>query len=130
MTNQAVAVLAKKFGGELLPDNKGWTNRFSIKSESSSRLYTIAQNKANGTWGCSCKGWIRYRRCKQGFGSAHANEGMKMKKMKKKKRRIEKKLQRLAYVVYHAKEGSRRQIDAAIAYLNLCAKGRGTCVSI
>ena len=44
---------------------------------------------------------------------------MKMKKMKKKKI---KKLQRLAYVVYHAKEGSRRQIDAAIAYLNLCAK--------
>ena len=62
-----------------------------------------------------------------GFGSTHANEGMKMKKMKKKKI---KKLQRLAYVVYHAKEGSRRQIDAAIAYLNLCAKGRGTCDSI
>ena len=46
MANKQVAVLAEKFGGELLPDNKMWTNRFSIKSESSSRLYTIAQNKS------------------------------------------------------------------------------------
>ena len=76
MTNKAVAILAQKMGGELLPDNKLWTNRFSIKSETSSRLYTIAQNKSNGTWGCSCMGWIRHRHCKHlDFDSSYADKG-------------------------------------------------------
>jgi hypothetical protein len=48
----------------VLPDNAQWKNRFEIKSESSNRLYTVAQNKANGTWGCSCPGWKRHRKCK------------------------------------------------------------------
>jgi hypothetical protein len=49
---------------QILPDNEQWKNRFEIKSESSNRLYTVAQNKKTGVWGCSCFGWIRYRKCK------------------------------------------------------------------
>lgn len=63
MANE-LAIRAKQYGATLLPDNKQWTNRFEIRSETSSRLYTVAMNKANGTWGCSCMGWIRYRHCK------------------------------------------------------------------
>jgi hypothetical protein len=48
----------------LLPDNDQWTNRFQIKSESSNRLYTIAQNKQKRHWACNCMGWIRHRTCK------------------------------------------------------------------
>lgn len=47
-----------------LPDNDQWTNRFEIRSESSNRLYTIAQNKAKRHWGCSCPGWRTRRHCK------------------------------------------------------------------
>ena len=49
---------------QLLPDNSQWTNRFKIKSESSARLYTIAQNKNRRYWGCDCPGWISHRNCK------------------------------------------------------------------
>jgi hypothetical protein len=47
-----------------LDDNAQWTNRFQIKSESSDRLYTIAQNKSGRFWGCNCPGWIRHKTCK------------------------------------------------------------------
>ena len=63
MENQAIATI-RKMGAVMLPDNDQWKNRFQIKSESSTRLYTIAQNKANGRFACSCMGWIRHRRCK------------------------------------------------------------------
>lgn len=47
-----------------LPDNSQWYNRFTIKSETSDRIYTIAQNRKKGFWACDCPGWKRYRRCK------------------------------------------------------------------
>lgn len=47
-----------------LPDNGQWTNRFEIKSESSNRLYVIAQNKVKRHWGCSCPGFKIHRKCK------------------------------------------------------------------
>lgn len=47
-----------------LPDNAQWKNRFEIESESSNRVYIVAQNKSTGIFGCSCMGWIRYRKCK------------------------------------------------------------------
>ncbi|MEO7044306.1 MAG: hypothetical protein ABI091_03305 [Ferruginibacter sp.] len=47
-----------------LPDNDQWQHRFNIKSESSDRLYTIAQNKKHRHWGCSCMAYKRYRYCK------------------------------------------------------------------
>lgn len=51
--------------GAMLPDNAQWTNRFEIRSESSSRVYRIAQNKTGRWWGCSCPSWIyRGRECK------------------------------------------------------------------
>lgn len=49
---------------EVLPDNKLWKNRFEIRSESSNRIYIIAQNIEKGYMGCSCPGWRRYRTCK------------------------------------------------------------------
>jgi hypothetical protein len=51
-------------GAVKLPDNKQWTNRFEIKSESSGRVYIVAQNKAKGHWGCSCPSWRTRRTCK------------------------------------------------------------------
>jgi hypothetical protein len=47
-----------------LPDNQQWQYRFNIASESSNRLYTIAQHKTKKHWGCSCPGWKRHRHCK------------------------------------------------------------------
>ena len=47
-----------------LNNNKQWEERYEIRSQSSSRTYIIARNKANGTWGCSCRGWIHHGRCK------------------------------------------------------------------
>ena len=49
---------------EILPDNAQWKNRFEIKSESSNRIYVIAQRKTDSSWGCSCPGWKRHRTCK------------------------------------------------------------------
>ena len=47
-----------------LPDNDQWQFRFNIQSESSNRIYTIAQHKNKKHWGCSCPGWKRNRNCK------------------------------------------------------------------
>jgi len=47
-----------------LPDNDQWTNRFKIHSETSNRVYTVAQNKSKRFFGCDCKGWIFHRHCK------------------------------------------------------------------
>lgn len=54
----------KPSGGIALPDNDQWTNRFEIRSESSNRVYIVAQNKKTGNWGCSCPGYLSKRKCK------------------------------------------------------------------
>lgn len=51
-------------GLNLLPDTKQWINRFEINSESSNRIYVVAQRANLSEWGCSCMGWKRYRKCK------------------------------------------------------------------
>lgn len=53
-----------KPASELLPDNDQWTNRFKVKSASSNRMYTIAQNKKKRHFACDCPGWKRHRKCK------------------------------------------------------------------
>lgn len=57
-------ILRMPHGTQLMPDNKLWQNRFQIRSGSSTRLYTVAQNKAHEFWSCSCPGWVIYRNCK------------------------------------------------------------------
>lgn len=47
-----------------LPDNIQWTNRFNIRSQTSNSLYVVAQHKTGRHWACSCRGWIRHRKCK------------------------------------------------------------------
>ena len=47
-----------------LPDTDQWQYRFEVESESSDRIYTVAQNKKKKHWGCSCPGWKRNRQCK------------------------------------------------------------------
>jgi hypothetical protein len=47
-----------------IPDNEQWQLRFKIHSETSNRVYTIAQHKKKRHWGCSCMAWKRYRHCK------------------------------------------------------------------
>ncbi len=64
-TNRSqVAEIAAQIGSELMPDNAVWTNRFSVKSTSSSAVYTVAQRKTDNVWGCSCRGWTHHRHCK------------------------------------------------------------------
>ena len=46
------------------PDNDQWEHRFKIHSESSNRIYTIAQHKKGRYWGCDCPGWKSRRYCK------------------------------------------------------------------
>lgn len=59
-----IAKIAEQIGSTLLPDNGHWTNRFQVQSTSSAKLYTIAQQRSDGRWGCSCPGWRHYRRCR------------------------------------------------------------------
>lgn len=47
-----------------LQDNAQYKNRIEIKSETSNRLYVVAQNKKTNAWSCSCPGWIIHRKCK------------------------------------------------------------------
>jgi hypothetical protein len=47
-----------------LPDKNQWQNRFEIHSESSDRVYVIAQHKEKKHWGCSCPAWRVHRKCK------------------------------------------------------------------
>jgi hypothetical protein len=47
-----------------LPDNDQWQFRFEVKSETSNRKYTIAQNKRLKHWGCSCPSYRVRRYCK------------------------------------------------------------------
>lgn len=47
-----------------LADKKDWTNRFEIASETSDRLYVVAQHKDKRHWGCSCPSWKVRRYCK------------------------------------------------------------------
>ena len=52
------------YGKRMLPDTQIWINRMEIKSETSDRIYIVAQHKIHRHWGCSCPGWKRYRKCK------------------------------------------------------------------
>lgn len=47
-----------------LEDNALWMNRFEIKSETSNRIYVIAQNKNKKHMGCSCPSWRIRRECR------------------------------------------------------------------
>ncbi len=61
---EQVAAIAAQIGSSVMPDNAGWVNRFSVQSDSSDRVYTVAQRRTDGTWGCSCPGWRHHRNCK------------------------------------------------------------------
>ncbi len=41
-----------------------WQNRMEIRSETSDRIYVVAQKVSDGTWGCSCPGYKSRRICK------------------------------------------------------------------
>jgi hypothetical protein len=59
-----VEEIARQIGSTVMDDNAQWTNRFEIKSSSSTRVYVVAQRRTDGVWGCGCPGWRHYRRCK------------------------------------------------------------------
>jgi hypothetical protein len=59
-----VVAIASQIGSSLMPDNSGWTNRFTVESSSSDRTYVVAQRKSDGEWGCGCWQWKRTRQCK------------------------------------------------------------------
>lgn len=54
----------RSLGVELLPDNKTHQHRMEIRSETSDRLYIVAQRKGNSSWECKCPGWLSHRHCK------------------------------------------------------------------
>jgi hypothetical protein len=60
--NKTLTVYVPRDGA--LPPNTLWENRFEIKSESSERIYVVAQNKQKRFWGCSCPAWRIHRHCK------------------------------------------------------------------
>ena len=62
MANQGVEIRVKQ--SVVLEDNAAWTNRFQVKSQSSDRIYIIAQSKKSRFWACSCPGFLRYKHCK------------------------------------------------------------------
>jgi uncharacterized Zn finger protein len=64
MNNMPTPILYIPRNAQHEADNDQWTNRFKIKSESSNRLYVIAQNKQKRHWACSCPGWKSHRTCK------------------------------------------------------------------
>ncbi len=59
-----VAMIAAQIGSSVMPDNDQWMNRFTVKSTSSNSVYTVAQRRSDGVWGCSCRGWTTHRNCK------------------------------------------------------------------
>jgi hypothetical protein len=61
---EQVAQIAAQIGSSLMPDSTQWRNRFTVNSTSSSAVYTVAQRRTDAVWGCSCRGWTHYRRCK------------------------------------------------------------------
>lgn len=64
MANDKIVLRVHIGADRRLPDNDQWKNRFQIKSESSNKLYTIAQHKSGLYWGCNCMGWVRHKSCK------------------------------------------------------------------
>ena len=58
LTTSSRNQLAEAMGGELLEDNKQYTNRMEIRSSSSNKLYVIAQRKSDEEWCCGCPGWV------------------------------------------------------------------------
>ncbi len=51
-------------GRKSLPDTEAYINRFEIKSETSDRIYIVAQSRTGRWWSCSCNGWLRHKKCK------------------------------------------------------------------
>lgn len=64
----SLAVIAARLNAVTIPNAAGWTNSMQIKSGSSNKLYTVAQRTTDGSWGCSCLGWIM---------SAKRNDGVR-----------------------------------------------------
>ena len=63
-TTRNLPVLRKPYGSIALPDNDQWQYRFEIRSQTSDRVYIVAQNKKKKHWSCGCPGWKRHRTCK------------------------------------------------------------------
>ena len=63
-----------------LPDSKTHAHRMNIKSETSNRLYVVAQARSSNEWQCSCPGWI-YKKPGQPRKCKHLTSMMPMLEM-------------------------------------------------
>lgn len=64
METQSLPTVYVPRGSAILPDGDQWQFRFEIHSETSNRVYTVAQHKSKLHWACSCPGWKAHRKCK------------------------------------------------------------------
>lgn len=62
--NTNLPTLYIPYDAERVADSPGWQFSIGVQSESSNRMYVVAQRKTTKGWGCSCRGWIRHRHCK------------------------------------------------------------------
>ena len=77
MSGNTLATIAARCNATVVPNAAGWTNSMAIKSGSSNKLYTVAQRTTDGSWGCSCLGWIMSAKRNNGKrGCKHLNAMM------------------------------------------------------
>jgi len=64
--NHEIAVKTTPSAIEVLPDSDRYKCRFTVRSESSNKLYMVSYDSAAGAgyWTCSCFGNRRFGQCK------------------------------------------------------------------
>lgn len=63
MAGNDLTIIAERLNAIVTDNSPGWTNSMLIRSESSDRMYKVAQNVSNGEimrgkWACNCLGYI------------------------------------------------------------------------
>jgi len=56
--SNSIEEIKSKLSPDVLEDNETHRHRILINSETSDRIYVVAQKKTSGEWQCSCPAWI------------------------------------------------------------------------
>ena len=71
MSKQAIEKVLYELSDTVMEDNNTHQHRFAICSQSSDRMYTVAQQKTSGEWQCSCPDWIFRHKSKENYLCKH-----------------------------------------------------------